>query len=314
MGKINPELERLQLISDFLKGKFSSQQLKNFEKRLEKDSILQEELHKHKKLIELLRKKQEQNIASLLECKNDVDYMKQGRIQRREELHRELEKIKDQKIHQQENWELKIAQSNQPSIYKMAAIFFGAIAIGASVFVFATQLIDTQKTQVSKAEVTAPILVEMETGSSKMLDKTQRESFLLNKNKEVVAQNSDSESDKEKLPSNPNNNSISENEDLLAYQPIEELESKLNRNTRSSISLISPSIFVENYDKNLIFEWKGTSEEDIYLEIIDSRKISSIYKNLKSPFKLSQELKKGAYYWILQTESEVIKRGKFLVK
>ena len=64
----------------------------------------------------------------------------------------------------------------------------------------------------------------------------------------------------------------------------------------------------------MIFEWTGTSEEEIYLEIINSKKETTKYENLESPFKLEQQLEKGIYYWILQTDSEVIKRGKFLVK
>ena len=71
---------------------------------------------------------------------------------------------------------------------------------------------------------------------------------------------------------------------------------------------------MENYDANLIFEWTGTTEEEIYLEIINSQQEKSTYKKLESPFTLGQDFEKGIYYWILQTDSEVIKRGKFLVK
>ncbi|PIY08994.1 MAG: hypothetical protein COZ18_09400 [Flexibacter sp. CG_4_10_14_3_um_filter_32_15] len=315
MGNINQELERLQLISDFLKGKFSPKQLENFKKRLENDPVLQEELHKHKKLIELLKKKQEQNIDFLLEPKNDMDYMKQERIYRRAQLRQELEKIKEQKTEQQENWERKIAQSNQPSIYKMAAVFFGAIAIGASVFIVATQLIDTQNEKALQAEVTAPTLVEVETDPADALEQTKDNSLFQN-NKEVIVQNQNTETDVN-TTTQKNNSSLDEKlekENLLAYQPIEELENKLNQNTRSSINLQSPAIFVENYNKNMIFEWTGTSEEEIYLEIINSKKETTKYENLESPFKLEQQLEKGIYYWILQTDSEVIKRGKFLVK
>ena len=316
MGNINQELERLQLISDFLKGKFSPKQLENFKKRLENDPVLQEELYKHKKLIELLKKKQEQNIAFLLEPKNDMDYMKQERIFRREQLRQELEKIKEEKTEQQQNWERKIAQSNQPSIYKMAAVFFGAIAIGASVFVVATQLIDTQKEKALQAEVTVPTLVEVETDPADALDKTKDNSLFQNENKEVIVQNENTETD-ENTSTQKNTSSLDEKlekENLLAYQPIEELENKLNQNTRSSINLKSPNVFVENYDANLIFEWTGTTEEEIYLEIINSQQEKSTYKKLESPFTLGQDFEKGIYYWILQTDSEVIKRRKFLVK
>ncbi len=312
MGNINQELERLQLISDFLKGRFSPKQLEKFKKRLENDPVLQEELHKHKKLIDLLKRKQEQNIDFLLEPKNDVDYMKQERIYRREQLRQELEKIKEQKTEQQENWERKIAQSNQPSIYKMAAVFFGAIAIGASVFIVATQLIDTQNEKALQAEVTAPTLVEVETNPADAFDKTKDNSLFSNESKEVIVQNQSKENDTN--TATKQTISTSEKENLLAYQPIEELENRLNQNTRSSINLQSPAIFVENYNKNLTFEWTGTSEEEIYLEIINSKKETTKYENLESPFKLEQQLEKGIYYWILQTDSEVIKRGKFLVK
>lgn len=311
MGNINQELERLQLISDFLKGKFSPKQLEKFKKRLENDPVLQEELHKHKKLIDLLKKQQEQNIDFLLDSKNDVDYMKQERIFRREQLRQELEKIKEQKTEQQENWERKIAQSNQPSIYKMAAVFFGAIAIGASVFIVATQLIDTQNEKALQAEVTAPILVEVETDPADALDKT-KDNALFQNNKEVIVQNQNTETDVNTVTKQTI--STSEKENLLAYQPIEELENRLNQNTRSSINLKSPNTVIENYTGSLVFEWNGTSEEDIYLEVINFRKEVTTYENLKSPFTLEQDLEKGIYYWVLQTDSEVIKRGKFLVK
>lgn len=309
MENINQKLERLQLISDFLKGKFSAKQLEYFKKRLETDPLLQKELQKHKKLIELLKKKQEQNINSLLESKNDVDYMKQERIYRRNQLRQELEKIKAQKTEQQENWERKVAQANQPSIYKMAAVFSLAIAIGGSVFFVATQLIDTQNERALHAEVIVPTLVEVETDPADVLDKTEDNSLFSNENKEVIVQGSDTET-------TPNNisNSTNQKENLLAFQPIEDLENKLSQNTRSSINLKSPSTSVENYTGNLIFEWNGISEEEIYLEVINFKREVMTYENLESPFDLEQNLEKGIYYWILQTDSEVIKRGKFLVK
>lgn len=263
MGNINQELERLQLISDFLKGKFSPKQLENFNKRLESDPVLQEELYKHKKLIDLLNKKQEQNIAFLLESKNDADYMKQERIYRREQLRQELEKIKEQKVEQQENWEEEIAQSNQPSIYKIASVFCFIIAIGISMFVVATSLTSSKNGKILQAEAT-PTLVEKD---------------------------------------NP-----------LAFQPIEEYENKLNQTTHSSVTLKLPTLVVENYTGNLLFEWNGTSKEEIYLEIIDAKNEKMRYKNLKSPFKLEKHLERGIYYWILQTDNEVIKRGKLIVK
>jgi hypothetical protein len=309
MGNINQELERLQLISDFLKGKFSAKQLEKFKKRLENDPVLAEELQKHKKLIELLKKKQERNIAFLLDQKNDVDYMKQERIYRRNQLREELEKIKDQKIEQQENWERKIAQSNQPSIYKMAAVFSLAIAIGASVFFVATQLIDSQNEKALEAQVTAPTLVEVETYPTDALDKTQDNSLFSNENKEVLAQNSNTE-----INLDNKSNSITQKENLLAFQPIEDLENRLSQNTRSSINLQSPNLIVENYNKSLVFEWNGTNEEEIYLEVINFKKEVMTYESLKSPFNLDQQLEKGIYYWILQTDSEVIKRGKFFVR
>ncbi|AFM03902.1 hypothetical protein Fleli_1477 [Bernardetia litoralis DSM 6794] len=312
MGNINQELERLQLISDFLKGKFSVKQLEHFKKRLENDPVLAEELQKHKKLIELLKKKQERDIAFLLDTKKDVDYMKQERIYRRNQLRQELEKIKDQKTEQQENWERKVAQSNQPSIYKMAAVFSLAIAIGGGVFFVATQLIDSQKERALQAEVSVPMLVEVETNPNDVLDKTIDNSLFQNEEKQVVAQNENIEAVEIKNK-NPQQ-SISKKQNLLAYQPIEEYENRLNQTTRSSINLKSPISVVENYTQNLIFEWSGISEEEIYLEIINSQKEIITYENLESPFVFDQQLEKGIYYWILQTDSEVIKRGKFLVK
>jgi len=316
MGNINQELERLQLISDFLKGKFSTQQLENFKKRLENDPVLKEELYKRKMLIKLLDKKQEQNIAFLLEPKNDVNYMKQERIYRREHLRQELEKVKDQRTEQQENWERKVAQSNQPSIYKMAAVFFGAIAIGASVFMIATHLIDSQNQKALQAQVTVPTLVEVETDPADALDKTKDNSLFPNQNgesKEAVVQNSTTEKN-DAIILTQKNNSNSEKENLLAYQPIEEYESRLNQITRSSINLKSPATSVENYTGNIVFEWNGASEEKIYLEVINSKKQVMTYENLESPFNFDQQLEKGIYYWILQTDSEVIQRGKILVK
>ncbi|WP_338815234.1 hypothetical protein V9L05_09165 [Bernardetia sp. Wsw4-3y2] len=312
MGNINQELERLQLISDFLKGKFSPKQLEKFNKRLENDPVLQEELYKHKKLVELLKKKQEQNISSLLDQKNDVDYMKQERIYRRNQLRQELEKIKEQKTEQQQSWERKVAQSNQPSIYKIAAVFFGAIAIGTSVFVVATSLIDEQNEKALQAEISVPTLVEVETNPADALDKSEDNSLFSSKNKEIIAQNSTTE--KDRTTTSQQQQTISETENLLAFQPIAELENKLNQNTRSSINLKSPNTDVENYTQNLIFEWSGTSEEEIYLEVINSRKETTKFENLTTPFTLEQNFEKGIYYWVLQTDSEVIKRGKFLVK
>lgn len=311
MGNINQELERLQLISDFLKGKFSPKQLENFKKRLENDPVLAEELYEHKKLFELLKKKQEKQSAFLAEPKNDVDYMKQERIYRRTQLREELEKIKEQKIEQQENWERKVAQANQPSIYKMAAVFFGAIAIGASVFVVATHLIDTQNEKALQAEVTSPTLVEVETDPNDALNEANDNSLFANQNQEIVAQNTDTD---ENTTTQNDNSTNTDKQNLIAFQPIEELENKLNQTTRSAINLQSPAKIVENYTGNMIFEWTGTSEEEIYLEIIDSEQETSTYKKLKSPFTLGQDFEKGIYYWILQTDSEVIQRGKFLVK
>lgn len=320
MRNINQEIERFQLISDFLKGKLSAQQVEDFNKRLENEPILKQELYNHKTLIELLHKKQEQTISFLLESKNDVNYMKQERIYRRSQLHQELEKIKDQRTEQQENWERKIAQSNQPSFYKMAAVFFGAIAIGASVFFVATHLIDSQNQKALQAQIIVPTLVEVETDPADALDKTKDNSLFPNQNgesNEALAENSTTEKSSEKDDATlltQKNNSNLEKENLLAYQPIEDYENKLNQITRSSINLKSPATFVENYIGNIVFEWNGTSEEDIYLEVINSKKQAMTYKNLKSPFNFDQQLEKGIYYWILQTDSEVIKRGKFLVK
>ncbi|WP_375559024.1 hypothetical protein ACE193_14935 [Bernardetia sp. OM2101] len=312
MGNINQELERLQLISDFLKGKLSAKQLEKFKKRLENDPVLQEELYKHKTLIELLKKKQEQNIVSLLEPTNDVDYMKQERIYRRNQLRQELEKIKEQKTEQQKDWERKVAQSNQPSIYKMAAVFSLAIAIGGSVFFVAAQLIDSQNEKALQAQVDAPTLVEVETDPTDALDKTKDNSLFSKEKKEVMVQNSTSSDKKNEIEKNTT--AQSEKENLIAYQPIDEYENKLNQVTRSTINLKSPNIFVEKYTGNLIFEWSGISEEEIYLEIINSKKETTTFENLQSPFNLDQQLEKGIYYWVLQTDSEVIKRGKFLVK
>lgn len=316
MGNINQELERLQLISDFLKGKFSAKQLENFKKRLENDPVLQEELYKHKTLIELLKKKQEQTIVSLLEPKNDVDYMKQERIYRRNQLRQELEKIKEQKTEHQKEWERKVAQSNQPSIYKMAAVFALAIAIGGSVFLVATYLIDSQNEKLLQAQVTAPTLVEVETDPADALDKTKDNSIFQNENEEVMVQNATS-AEQNKIENNTTKTTTSaqaEKENLLAFQPIEEYENRLNQVTRSSINLKTPNSIVENYTGNLIFEWNGISEEKIYLEVINSKKEIMTYENLQSPFNLEQDFEKGIYYWVLQTDSEVIKRGKFLVK
>ncbi len=300
MKNINQELERLQLISDFLKGKLSNQQIKKLEERLENEPVLQEELYRHKTLIKLLKKKQERDIAALLEHKNDIDYMKKERIYRRSQLRQELEKIKEQKTEQQEDWERKVAQSNQPSIYKMAAIFFGAIAIGASVFVVATQFIDTNEKKI-QAEIT-PADIKTELKSENILDEP-KENVLQSPKKK---RNTDKPSKK--------NNSIQKKEKLIAFQPIEAYEKKLNQNTRSAIKLKSPHTNIENYTKNLTFDWNGTSEEEIYLEIINSKKEIKTYQNLKTPFNLKDQFERGIYYWILQTDSEVIKRGKFLVK
>ena len=264
MGNINQELERLQLISDFLKGKLSPKQLENFEKRLENEPVLQEELYKHKKLVELLKKKQEQNIAFLSEPKNDVDYMKQERVFRREQLRQELEKIKEQKIQQQENWEREIAQSNQPPIYKIATVFLCIMALGITIFVVATELNHEKQERNLQAEVT-------------LLTSTEKEN-------------------------------------LLAFHPIQKYENDLKKATYSSIHLKAPPLFIENYTEKLVFEWNGTSQEEIYLKVIDSKNEIKNYKNLKSPFKLNQNFERGIYYWILQTDSEVIQRGKFLVK
>ncbi len=320
MKNINQELERFQLISDFLKGKLSPQQVEEFNKRLENEPVFKEEFDKHKMLIKLLNKKQDRDIAFLLEPKNDVDYMKQERIYRRNQLHQELEKIKEQRIQHQENWERKVAQSNQPSIYKIAAVFFGAIAIGASVFIIATHLIDSQNQQALQAQITVPTLVEVETDPADALDKTKDNSLFPNQNgesKEVLVENSTTEKNSENDDATiltQKNNSNSEKENLLAYQPIEEYESKLNQLTRSSINLKSPNVLVENYNGNIVFEWNGTNEEIIYLEMINSKKHVMTYENLESPYIFDQQLEKGIYYWILQTDSEVIKRGKILVK
>ena len=304
MGNINQELERLQLISNYIKGKLSAKQLEKFEQRLETDSVLKEELYKHKKLIELLKKKQEQDIASLLDTKKDVDYMKQERIYRRNQLRQELEKIKEEKIEKQKDWERKIAQSNQPSIYKIAAVFLVAISIGASVFVAATHLIDIQNEKTLQAEVIAPSLVEVETDPKEVLEKKENTPLFENETKEVLVQHTEV----------GQKHSLAEKENLIVYQPIAELENKLAQNTRSSITVVSPATNLENYTKNLSFEWKGTSEEEIYLELINSKKEIKKYQNLESPFTLDETLEKGIYYWILQTDSEIIKRGKFLVK
>ncbi len=317
MGNTNQELERLQLISDYLKGKLSPKQVEKFDKRLESEPILAEEFYKHKKLLELLKQKQEQNIAALLKPENDTNYMKQERMYRREELRQELEKIKDEKNERNKNWERKIAQSNQPSIFKMAAVFVLAIAIGASVFVMTTQLIDTQNEKASQAEVVVPTLVEVETDPNEILDQTEDNSLFKGRYEEALVQSSNTKTNSdENLDTNKSKKSTSsvlEQENLLAYQPIKELENKLNQNTRSSINLKSPATFVENYDENIVFEWTGKSEEDIYLDIINSKEEIMTYENLENPFVLDQKLEKGIYYWILQTDSEIIQRGKFLV-
>ncbi|WP_291720003.1 hypothetical protein [Bernardetia sp.] len=310
MGNINQELERLQLISNYIKGKLSAKQLEKFKKRLENDPVLKEELYKHKKLIELLKKKQEQDITSLLDPKNDVDYMKKERIYRRNQLRQELEKIKEEKTEKQKDWERKITQSHQPSIYKVAAVFLFAITIGASVFVVATHLIDTQNEKALQAEVTAPTLVEVEINPADVLEKNDNSPLFENKEKEVLVKSSNTD----KKQDIENNASVVEKENLIAYQPIPNLEDKLAQNTRSTINLISPVTFLENYDKNISFEWRGTSEEEIYLELINSKEEVKTYYSLESPFVLDENLEQGIYYWILQTESEVIKRGKFLVK
>lgn len=308
MGNINKELERLQLISDFLKGRLSARQLENFKHKVETDPILKEEFYRYKQLFELLKKKQEQDINSIVDAKNDISYMKQERIHRRHQLRQELEKIKQEKTEKQKDWERKVAQANQPSIYKMAAVFLLAITIGASVFFVATHLIDSQNQKALQAEVIAPTLVEVETNPKDVLE-NERNTPLFDENKEVFVQNNK----KETHPTKEENTSL-KSENLIAYQPIEDLERKLTQNTRSTIALLSPLVEVENYTEGLVFEWRGEVEEEIYLELINFKREAKTYQNLESPFVLDEKLGKGIYYWVLQTDSEIIRRGKFVVK
>lgn len=307
MKNLNDEIERLELISSFLKGAMSKKQLLQFKKRLETDRILAEEFSQHRQLLELLHQQQINEVIDFNNPENDPTFTSDERVYRRKQLRAELDKIKNQKAQQELDWQRKTVKHQQVAVFKMATVFFMAIGVGAGLLLGLTYLIEQQPQ--ARQTQSVPLLVEVETthtqNNLQESTPTLKESIEKNQSKETIAQTS----------TNPSKNTISNvelpEEDRLAFVPVEEMEQQLLKNVRSSICLVSPAS-TSTYGQSLVFEWNGETEEAIYLELVNTKGEKKRFDGLSSPFTLDAKLEKDLYYWVLQTESEVLARGKFI--
>lgn len=70
-----------------------------------------------------------------------------------------------------------------------------------------------------------------------------------------------------------------------------------------------------NSGNSIIFNWEEKIEDQIMLKIFNNTYFEPIitYRIVSSPFTMSNKLKKGLYYWKLETEEELLYVGKFII-
>ena len=83
----------------------------------------------------------------------------------------------------------------------------------------------------------------------------------------------------------------------------------------SGIHLTSPVSGSNCKQDKIVFEWEGKVSHKLFLGLINNRNEEVLYQEIVSNrFTLSAKnhsLPPGLYYWIIETEDEVINMGKF---
>lgn len=95
------------------------------------------------------------------------------------------------------------------------------------------------------------------------------------------------------------------------------LEERLNarRKGSSGIHLTSPVSGSNCVQDKIVFLWEGKVAHKLFLGLINNRNEEVFYQEISSNrFSLSAKshsLTPGLYYWVLETEDEVLNMGKF---
>lgn len=88
-----------------------------------------------------------------------------------------------------------------------------------------------------------------------------------------------------------------------------------NRYRSESLEIISPEHAKEfNRGQDITFIWQGEKYEILNLVVLNNREEIVFEKKISSSYNLENELKKGLYYWQLETEEESIYIDKFYIR
>jgi hypothetical protein len=102
--------------------------------------------------------------------------------------------------------------------------------------------------------------------------------------------------------------------EIYSANPLYENEIQ-NTYRSSTLTSISPSnTLVIGFKRPVLFQWVNTSEDSITIAVITNKGEEIAHKKVLSQFRLTTQLKPGLYYWQLQSATEILYTGKFMVK
>ena len=101
-----------------------------------------------------------------------------------------------------------------------------------------------------------------------------------------------------------------------AYKPLSYLEGAIDNQLRGDdLKIITPPMskgFSEN--EEITFNWETNNSQSFLLIIKDNTGKSVFETETPPPYKFQKKLKKGLYYWQLNTSDETLFTGKFLIR
>lgn len=103
-----------------------------------------------------------------------------------------------------------------------------------------------------------------------------------------------------------------------AFTPSPQIENFINHPFRSNTitEWLSPPDSCKNPDR-LLFQWKATQDENLSLKLLNNKEQIVYHAPMNNGFTLilrDLRLKPGLYYWKVETETDLIRVGKFIIK
>ncbi len=114
-------------------------------------------------------------------------------------------------------------------------------------------------------------------------------------------------------------NKLDENiEANIGFRDVDELEVLIKMTLRNFVELkVSKPVISQRYKKGLTinFEWETNIEEKVIIKLFNNKedKVAEISANGNSANITSNKLKKGLYYWKLETEEDLYYVGKIYI-